>query len=69
MVLKELGEDYYYIGFVEHWNAHLDTLQRHRAQIEARLAQERRAEGERAREEAGKAVKIVAAPRGKVEEE
>lgn len=33
LVLKELTEDYHYIGFVEQWNNHLDTLQYYHAQI------------------------------------
>lgn len=37
IVLKELTEDYHYIGFVEHWNNHLETLQYRHAQIENRV--------------------------------
>lgn len=33
MLLKEVGEDYYYIGFVEHWNTHIETLQRQHKQV------------------------------------
>ena len=24
MAIKEIGEDYHYIGFVEHWNRHVE---------------------------------------------
>jgi hypothetical protein len=52
LLLKDLGEDYYYIGFVEHWNSHLDTLHRQRLQLDARLKEEWIAEeGRRAKEE------------------
>lgn len=58
ILLKELGEDYYYIGFVEHWNAHLNTLLRHQAQIQHKVAQEERAargrEEDRSREGRGR---------------
>lgn len=37
IVLKELTEDYHYIGFVEHWNHHLETLQYRHTQIENRV--------------------------------
>jgi FKBP-type peptidyl-prolyl cis-trans isomerase len=66
MVLKELTEDYHYIGFVEHWNTHLETLQYRHAQIENRVRSERKAEanrakleGEKGKEESGNPSRVV----------
>jgi hypothetical protein len=32
-VIKEVGEDYHYIGFVEYWNNYIETIQYNRSFI------------------------------------
>ena len=33
-VIKETGEDYHYIGFVSHWNRHVEQLSKDRQTIQ-----------------------------------
>jgi hypothetical protein len=38
MVLKEIGEDYHYVGFVEMWNRHIEEMVEDRMKIEEMLS-------------------------------
>lgn len=59
MVLKDTGEDYHYIGFVEYWNNHVETLVGNRMMIGERVKNELKVEKERAKVEQPKQVKVI----------
>ena len=56
MVLKDTGEDYHYIGFVEYWNSHVETLMANRRTIEEKVKAELK---ERVKSEQPKPVKVI----------